>query len=416
MAYRAPHSVDRVRIRPGAGPRAATTGRRLARIAGQHLGLALDRALADVDDDLTIERVVVTFPADPDELDDEAVAMLWASLVRDSIEKILGARLPLAAEQPVSEGSDTGTARPQAAARVDAQELAAVLGALQRWARDGTPLMPAELELAVARPGLADLAIAELPQPWRAPARQLVEEAAGDGPLATAGAHDPVHSGPTPGTTGQPPACRTATAGPAPVSTETRASVSASREPVAAAYAEPVAIPPAAQEAGTGVAVSSWGGLVLLHYRLRPYLERAAEGVQGMDPVAVRTAALALLVDDAAAAADPIARLIAGHGDWSTPPDEQHRVDWPDPAAAVGHAERLLHDFAGDLPGFGTSSAGFVRGQWLRRRALLLEDPPAVLTTLERRPLDLVLDRLPYPIGALRLPWTPALFIGWERP
>src|SRR6185436_3755381 len=96
------HTVDRVRIRPGAGPRAASTGRRLARVAGQHLGPALDRALVDVDDDLIVERVTVTFPADPDELDDEAVAMLWASLVRDSLERIRGTRPPPA----VQDGSE----------------------------------------------------------------------------------------------------------------------------------------------------------------------------------------------------------------------------------------------------------------------------------------------------------------------
>jgi hypothetical protein len=39
-----------------------------------------------------------------------------------------------------------------------------------------------------------------------------------------------------------------------------------------------------------------------------------------------------------------------------------------------------------------------------------------VLLHLGRRPLDLVLDRLPYPTGALRFPWTPTVLVGWEAP
>ncbi len=55
-----------------------------------------------------------------------------------------------------------------------------------------------------------------------------------------------------------------------------------------------------------------------------------------------------------------------------------------------------------------------MRFHWIDRRALLVVDEDAVLLRLEHRPLDLVLDRLPYPIGALRLPWTPTLLVGWE--
>ena len=161
--------------------------------------------------------------------------------------------------------------------------------------------------------------------------------------------------------------------------------------------------------------MSSWGGLVLLHYRLRPYLERAVEAEPDLAAAVVRTAALNLVVGDPAVAADPLVALLSERPDWRDVVEPDPFV-WRNPTEATDRAERLLRDFAGDLPGFGASSGDFVREQWLRRRALLLEDPPAVLLTLEPRPLDLVLDRLPYPIGALRLPWTPPLVVGWERP
>ena len=410
------HTVDRVRIRPGVGPRATTTARRLARVAGQHLGPALDRALADVDDDLTVERVTVTFPADPDELDDEAVAMLWASLVRNSLERIRTTRHPPAV-QVGSEYADRDDPDPQGPPPPDAQDLTTVVGALQRWARDGTAPTPTELELAVGRADLADRALTELPHSWRALVRQLLDQAAAAAPATTPGtaAPHPADAEPPPNSTARRGTRPAAPGQPAREANDTSVQPPAAQRPAHASYESPVR-PPATQTGAARVAVSSWGGLVLLHYRLRPYLEQAADSESDFDPLEVRIAALALLLDEPGSAADPLVRLLAGDPDWSTSPDDPQPVPLRDRTAATARAELLLQDFAGDLPGFGRSSAGFVREQWVRRRARLLEDPPAVLLTLERRPLDLVLDRLPYPIGALRLPWTPPLFVGWERP
>jgi len=411
------HAVDRVRIRPGAGPHASTIGRRLARVAGQYLGPALDRALVGIDDDLTVERITVTFPADPEELDDEAVAMLWASLVRESLERVRTVR-QLPEVQDGATDAHRDSPDPQRHPQPDAQELMTVVGALQRWARDGTPPTSSELELAVGRAGLADRALAELPHSWRALARQLLDQAA-----AAATASAPGTTAPHPADA-EPPSDTTAgrRAHPAALGRSGRKANGAPMQPLAAEqptsapHGSPEVLPPEARTGGPQAAGSSWGGLVLLHYRLRPYLEKTADSEPGLDPLEVRTAALALLVDDLEATVDPLVRLLAGHPDWSTSPDDPNPVVWRDRTVAAARADRLLQDFASDLPGFGASSPGFVREQWVRRRALLFEDPPAVLLTLERRPLDLVLDRLPYPIGALRLPWTPPMFLGWEKP
>jgi hypothetical protein len=408
------HTVDRVRIRPGAGPRSASTGRRLVRIAHEHLGPALDRALSDVDDELDIERIVVTFPADPDELDDEAVAMLWASLVRDSLERLRGARGPSTTSVTTALVADQGQADGAVPAS-PAADLVALVGALQRWTRDGTAPTKSELELGLDRPDMAEQALAQLPEPWPALARELLGRAAvptsGDAlsPPPSLVAARPGTPAPSP-PTAPPGAGREAAESAAPVPPPPGPQGSTAEE------ARDPEVPSAATEPWSAqVPVSGWGGLVLLHYRLRPYLEQAAGAEPGRDPVTVRTAALALLAEDPSAAGDPLVGLLSGHLAWSTA-EEHGRFAWRDPGAAAARAHRLLQDFAGDLPGFGASSPGFVREQWLRRRALLLEDPPAVLLTLERRPLDLVLERLPYPIGALRLPWTPPLFVGWERP
>lgn len=405
--------VDRVRIRPGPGPRAAARARRLARIAHRHLGPALDRALADVDDDLTIELVTVTFPADPDELDDQAVAMLWAALIRDSVEALRGNATP-PSTPTVGDPADRDLGPPGAVSAA-AADLAGLVGVLQRWVRDGTPPSRAQVRLALHQPDLADRALAQLAEPWRSLTREMLGRAAVS--ASEREPDEPRFTDTPPAAPAGPPGDRAAGIATSP--SEPKQADRVRRGRIVTADRNGVTGPqPAARHTLTTpvpvpVPMSDWGGLVLLHHRLRAYLTRAEKGAPDLDPIAVRVAALAGVVDDPMAVADPLVRLLAGVPDWPVPVDRAGVVH---PDVDHGDVDRILREFAGDLPGFGGSSASFVREQWLRRRALLLEDAAAVRLTLQRRPLDLVLDRIPYPIGALRLPWTPPMFVGWERP
>lgn len=155
--------------------------------------------------------------------------------------------------------------------------------------------------------------------------------------------------------------------------------------------------------------MSAYGGLALLYVRLRPALERAP----GPDELTARLAVLAHAAaeEPELALADPLVRLFAGDPDWRVP---RPAAPVPVDPAVIETAAGVLRAFAGDLPGFGGSSPGFVRDEWVTRSAILLEDGPDVLLRLGRRPLDLMLDRLPYPVGVFRFPWTPTVFVGWE--
>ncbi|WP_173163708.1 contractile injection system tape measure protein [Phytohabitans suffuscus] len=166
--------------------------------------------------------------------------------------------------------------------------------------------------------------------------------------------------------------------------------------------------------AAGGVPASTVGGLVLLYPWLGGYCAAAERLVPEAGPVPARRAALALLAG--ADPADPLVRLLAGDPDWAG--TGAPALADPEPAVAEAlEPAAVLAAFAGLLPGFAASTPGYVREQWVRRPAALLRDGgDTVLLRLGRRPLDLVLDHLPYPLGAVRLPWTPRIGVGWEAP
>src|SRR6478735_4558800 len=82
--------VDTLRLR-------GAHGRRLARVAARALPAALDRALADVGD-LDVASVQVVLDLDPEQYDDETLAVLWADLVR--AELVARRSTPTAARTP----------------------------------------------------------------------------------------------------------------------------------------------------------------------------------------------------------------------------------------------------------------------------------------------------------------------------
>ena len=67
-----------------------------------------------------------------------------------------------------------------------------------------------------------------------------------------------------------------------------------------------------------------------------------------------------------------------------------------------------------ERPGFERSSESFVRASWIVRAGLLDTDRDPVLLTAATHPLDVLLPRLPYPVGLLKLPWSPPVTVRFR--
>lgn len=111
--------------------------------------------------------------------------------------------------------------------------------------------------------------------------------------------------------------------------------------------------------------------------------------------------------DGEQALVDPFVRLLAG----DEPAGDQDPPFLADEATRAAHAvqaEATLASFAALLPGFERSSPAYLRVHVLQRGGLLEPQPDgAYRLVLEPGPLDPVLERLPYPLAAFRLPWAP---------
>ena len=412
------HEVRRLRIRPGPGPEGAALARRLTDVAHRLLGTELDEALVGLlpdDERVELAELRVRLELDPGQVDEHVVAVLWADLIRAEVVHRLGAATTGVRPADGARAAPAPQPTPPAAVTPDARaaELAEVLASTGAAGVAGT----AELRALAARATddavtvealalLAPEARPPAPAPPRAagaaPAPALLG-ALGHPDRTDPGADD-VRPGPPEGDRPRP--------GPARAPTTTGRERGGTRPPGAGRATDDQS-PHGAEAPG----LSTYGGVVLLHHRLRALLEAACAQAPGADPVAVRLDVLSVLVrpepdpaDPRPVRDDPLLRLLAGDPGW------QDRRPAPPVAVAADPApgEAELTAFAADLPGFAGSSPGFVRAHWVERRALLLPDHDAVLVRLGRRPLDLVVDRLPYPIGALRLPWTPAVLVGWE--
>jgi Contractile injection system tape measure protein len=154
---------------------------------------------------------------------------------------------------------------------------------------------------------------------------------------------------------------------------------------------------------------SRLGGLAFLYPWLADYL--AEPPLPGLAAVEARLWAFAALAEptDPSLVHDPLIRLLAGD-------DLEHdREEGPEPDGLdqlEQPAQAVLAAFAAALPGFGESTAGFVRAHFLARGALLepLADERFRLV-LEPAPFDPILDLLPYPVEAFRLRWSPVVVV-----
>lgn len=158
---------------------------------------------------------------------------------------------------------------------------------------------------------------------------------------------------------------------------------------------------------------SAWwsqaGGIVLLYPWLSAFMRECREhpwlsagGVH--DLASQRLLALVAVVDpeDTSLLVDPLMQLlVGGYPGNSVVATTSEQVI---PSEFQDEAHALLRKFAALLPGFEQSSAGYLREQFLRRGAIvepLRED--AFLVRLQPKPLDVMLRRLPYPLGPFRL-------------
>ena len=399
-------AVDTVRLRgPGA--------QRLARVAATTLPPALDRALSDVGD-VCIAQVAVRLDLVVDDYDDETLAVLWADAIRVQVVADVGRR---AAGAPVP----TVQAAPLATAGAPSpRDVAAVA---RRWVvASGV----ARADLPVAVVALADPQLA-------AAVREQLEEREWNELIALVARSlepRPARSQPPPPKSPDPaPAERPAAADPSVHEPATRewAGRYGPKQPEvpdpvrdieAVVLAELAEVARVAPESGGPVALAALtraAGLVLLYPWLADHCRRAEALHPGLDPVDVREAALAAVVDpdDPTLADDPLVRLLAGRpldGD----PGPRARMPLSAAREVAESAGSALSGFAAMLPGFERSSERFVRESWVVRRGLLDVERDPVLLTAATHPLDVLLPRLPYPVGLLKLPWSPPVAVRFR--
>ena len=402
--------------------------RRLATVAATTLPVALERALADVAD-RRVETVLVPLDLDVTAYDDETLAVLWADAIR-------GRLLEAAAEPGPGGGPDTSGPAVATWPRPAVTTREAV-GAARSWLAgvgEPEPRLPVAL-LALGDPALADLVAAELgDRDWSRlldllvavvggrPA-EAVAEGADVAPMAaapdvdeaprSAGGQDAVLD-PDGSADSAPWSARQGAAAP---DHQSGGSPPAGAEPVLAAVAtlaELVDVTRATHHLDPATVTRS-AGLVLLYPWLTDHCRRAVDLHPGLDPVAVREVALAVLIDPdqpTDVVEDPLVRLLAGH-DPRRPPARlagaAPRVPLPHADEVQAAAERVLASYAALLPGFARSTPTFVRQAWIARLGLLDPDRDPVLLTAATHPLDVVLSALPYPLGLVRLPWSETL-------
>jgi len=399
-------AVDVLRLRgPGA--------QRLARVAATTLPAALDRALAGVGD-VRLEHVSVTLDLSVDDYDDETLAVLWAEAIRTQVLADGGGRRDV-----VAPGGDAGGSRraPSRTSPID------VPVAAQLWTATAGP-RPAALPSAVlsladpqvaaaARTGLAD-------SEWNAlvdTIERALAPQAGSGHAAAPDA-TPSRSWSDPPHPRVAPAPDDAPTGDAPEPEDVTPTTAPRRVREAEVLARLAAVAQVAPEGGSPVVLADLtraAGLVLLYPWLADHCRRAEALHPRLDPVDVREAALAAVVDpdDPSLADDPLVRLLAGRAPGV---DVEPRARMPLSGAReiAESADGVLAGFAGLLPGFERSSEAFVRASWVVRAGLLDTDRDPVLLTAATHPLDVLLPRLPYPVGLLKLPWSPPVTVRFR--
>lgn len=405
--------VDRLHIR-------GRDARRLATVAARALPGALERALADLADvDLGQLTVRLTNPADHD---DATLAVLWADGIRQAA-LAAGARVrsgwargagrqdPCGVSDDLATAGGPGLGHARAVGVTDVDEVAA---AVSRWLWAGAAPMPSEVA-ALSDPRIAAAVLRRIGAE-RANALALALEVAAAQVRTTRegsgrGALNP--PGPLERTPHGRPNRAAPEAGEVSQSSEMAPPALVDRVSDAARALHPLREPHGAAAVDLAGATRA-AGVVLAYPWLADLCREAANLHLRAEPSHPRRVALAALADpeDPDLVDDPLIRFLAGAPEDATPAAGLAPLDALDEVWAA--AEDVLRRFVALLPGFERSSAGFVRDGWVRRAGLLdVGHDPTVLLA-ETLPLDVVLPLLPFPVGVLRLPWTPVLTVRFR--
>jgi hypothetical protein len=404
--------IERLRIAcrsaAGDGGEALRVRLRLESIARRHLPHALERSVpwAAVG---AVEAVEVVLDVDPRDYDDVTLALLWADRIK---QRLLAAPVPPASTGPAGSGLSHagGAGKRQVADPLRGEDAETV--ALRAFAGDETAL--ATLLAACSRPGGRSAVLDALDRTLRPFVVGLLDQREG-----------------AKGRTGEAP--RTVTDSRSGRSANSAAALDRGqadeREPGETAAASPPAGPPELREAESAAArkppherartevgaahLTRVGGLILLWPWLGAFLERATAEHADLDEVGVRRLAVARLVPELEDAdRDDLARFLSGD-DLEQPAAPLDRLRLADEVGEA--ADDVLRAFAAMLPGFERSSLDYLRRELVRRPGLLDVDAEPARLALPPMPLDPVLAFVPYPLGIVRLPWTPALAIDLER-
>lgn len=455
--------IGRLAIRchdAGDGARALAVRKRMEQVARGPLPVALARVLGDAD--VTIDRLEVTLDFDPLVHDAETIAVLWADRIRGSLA---------AAVDRAPTPSTTGSLgrSPARSASVTASDASGPSGHAEAWsdAEAGrrlvrlidraapTALVALAKVLVASGPDLLARLWAALGISDRTRVLRRLEAAAAlvahrgegfRGPIAARGRAERGRRTPTPDTVDTPrPA--------APTSAAWHHTWRALAEVLPAAPTAIPAHPPqhlldaaneatrttvAAPSAAFDVALrSEYGGLVLLYPMLGAFLTRAGTslttGTPTLHPTDAGRLALLQLVHRCAdthlrcemrqcavtrcVQHDPLVRLLAGHAtdadttdltpyDDALPDDTIQRI--------AGETDALLRTFARVLPGFERSTPAYLRANLITRPAIVEQIGDAVHVKLPPAPLDVLVARLPYPLGTFALAWTGPIHVHLE--
>lgn len=436
-----------IRCRGGAdGSRVLAARRRLEQVARGPLPAALARVLGDIDAE--VERLEVPMDLDPLAYDSETLATLWA----DRIRVALGAQVT---DVPAPSTSRPTPTVPVADVVADPSLTRALRhgpdGRTAEWKRlvrmilAATPASLAALAPAVVAEGASSRLWAALPSSERTTVLRRLGSAIAAlavRPSGPAPGDEPAAA--PPGSTTQP---RRPHGRPQPATApdweeawRALARAAGPHDPPGEPAEPPVALAEALATAvasdrvvvssGRGSA-SEVGGLVLLYPWLGSYLARSTSTLRKLHPDDARRVALTLIADPCVGGQDvasprqrgegmrlqhdPLVRVLAGAEpeaetldlDVSLMPAATHQ-------AVVRDADALLRTFAGFLPGFERSTPGFLRRNLVVRPAEVEAVDGVIQVTLSPGALDVLVARLPYPLGTFALGWTAQLHVRLE--